>query len=218
MNKILLVIIVVIALGVILFVLAAWKTSRAGYETAAYETVSTDGAFEIRDYASLTLVEAPMGGNGSGDRSFGRLFGYISGKNSSEEKIAMTTPVFMTESADAPESSGSGSNRNMAFVMPATMAAESTPRPADATLSVRSLPPARYATFRFSGTRSAGSETEALDKLREWMKANGYPALSAPVYGYFDPPWTPGFLRRNEVMIETSAPVSPPVAPASQNQ
>lgn len=27
--------------------------------------------------------------------------------------------------------------------------------------------------------------------------------LSPPVYGYFDPPWTPGFLRRNEVMLRT---------------
>jgi len=27
--------------------------------------------------------------------------------------------------------------------------------------------------------------------------------LSPPVYGYFDPPWTPTFLRRNEVMLRT---------------
>jgi hypothetical protein len=26
--------------------------------------------------------------------------------------------------------------------------------------------------------------------------------VSSPVYGYFDPPWTPAFLRRNEVMLQ----------------
>ena len=28
-------------------------------------------------------------------------------------------------------------------------------------------------------------------------------AVPGPVYGYFDPPWTPTFLRRNEVMLRT---------------
>jgi hypothetical protein len=30
-------------------------------------------------------------------------------------------------------------------------------------------------------------------------------AMTTPVYGYFDPPWTPSFLRRNEVMLRTEA-------------
>jgi hypothetical protein len=29
--------------------------------------------------------------------------------------------------------------------------------------------------------------------------------MTAPVYAYFDPPWTPGFLRRNEVMLRTGS-------------
>jgi len=29
--------------------------------------------------------------------------------------------------------------------------------------------------------------------------------LAAPVYAYFDPPWTPTFLRRNVVMLRTDA-------------
>jgi hypothetical protein len=34
-------------------------------------------------------------------------------------------------------------------------------------------------------------------------------AMSPPVYGYFDPPWTPGFLRRNEVMLRTEGEKQP---------
>ena len=35
------------------------------------------------------------------------------------------------------------------------------------------------------------------------MEAERLSVLSPPVYGYFDPPWTPAFLRRNEVMLRT---------------
>jgi hypothetical protein len=38
-------------------------------------------------------------------------------------------------------------------------------------------------------------------RLETWVKAQGLKAQSKPVYGYFDPPWTPSFLRRNEVML-----------------
>jgi len=43
------------------------------------------------------------------DGSFMRLFRFITGKNETKQKTAMTTPVFM---------SGSGSNATMAFVLP----------------------------------------------------------------------------------------------------
>jgi hypothetical protein len=202
MNRLLLITAGITALGVILVVFAACKTSRAGYETAPYETVRKDGSFEIRDYTQLVLIEAPMGSSergSEGNESFGQLFEYITGKNSKEEKIAMTTPVFMTEEEGA---------RRMAFVMPADMVPGNTPQPADKSLSVRTVAPGRYVTYRFSGGRSAKKEGEALDTLRAWMKNEELTSASgsgAPVYGYFDPPWTPGPLRRNEVMIEISS-------------
>lgn len=55
--------------------------------------------------------------------------------------------------------------------------------------------------MRFRGGRSAKQEQKALDQLKEWMGSERIVILSPPVYGYFDPPWTPTFLRRNEVML-----------------
>ena len=46
-------------------------------------------------------------------------------------------------------------------------------------------------------------DAEALGRLREWMSAERLKEVSPPVYGCFDPPWTPCFLRRNEVMLRT---------------
>lgn len=177
--------------------LVGCQATRAGYESAPYQVVRADGKFELRNYPALTVVETPMARTGSdADGSFNRLFGFITGRNEAKQKIAMTTPVFM---------SGSDSNRTMAFVMPASMSTAQAPKPADAALTVRELPAGRFAVLRFSGRRNAKHEAEALDRLKTWMGAQGLSVLPPPVYGYFDPPWTPAFLRRNEVMLRTGA-------------
>ena len=108
----------------------------------------------------------------------------------------MTTPVFMFSD---------DTNATMAFVMPAKMKAGAVPKPSDGTVSVRELAPGEFAVLRYSGGRNAKNEAEALARLRAWMKQEGLKELSPPVYGYFDPPWTPAFLRRNEVMVRTEA-------------
>ena len=135
------------------------------------------------------------GGNRS-DGSFNRLFRFISGGNEARQKIAMTTPVFM---------SGGATNATMAFVMPAKMKTGEVPKPLDGNVTVGELAGGRFAVLRFSGGRSAKKEAESLERLRAWMKTEGLKELSPPVYGYFDPPWTPAFLRRNEVMLRTGA-------------
>ena len=173
------------------------KTSRAGYESAPYRVVRSDGKFELRDYPSLTVVETLMDRTGQGaGGGFNRLFHFITGRNEAGEKIAMTTPVFM---------SGNGSNSTMAFVMPATMKAAQVPKPSDGSLMVRELEPGRFAVLRFIGGRNLKNESETLSRLKAWINTQGLKPASTPVYGYFDPPWTPTFLRRNEVMLRIEA-------------
>ena len=186
--------ILIVAVGL---VLAGCKTTRAGYQSAPYTVVRSSGKFEVRDYPALTVVETPMTSGGSGaDGSFNRLFRFITGGNDTKQKIAMTTPVFM---------SGGGTNASMAFVMPAKLKTADVPKPKDEQLRVRELEAGRFAVLRYSGRRNADNEARSLERLREWMKAEGLKELSPPIYGYFDPPWTPGFLRRNEVMLRTGS-------------
>jgi hypothetical protein len=177
-------------------ILVGCKATRAGYESAPYQVVRASGKFAVRDYPALRVVETQMaaGSRDGGDGSFMRLFRFITGANEAKQKIVMTTPVFM---------SGSDSNATMAFVLPAKLTADAVPKPSDATVTVRELPAGRFAVLRFSGGRGAKHDAEALGRLRAWMQAEGLKELSPPVYGYFDPPWTPGFLRRNEVMLRT---------------
>ncbi|MGN6552680.1 MAG: SOUL family heme-binding protein [Verrucomicrobiota bacterium] len=180
----------------VVLLLAGFQTSRARYESAPYKVVRSDGKFELRDYPALTVVETPTAVASGSDGSFMRLFRFITGGNEAKQKIAMTTPVFM---------SGSGTNTTMAFVLPAKMKASEVPKPSDGAVTVRELAAGRFAVLRYRGGRNAKNEAESLARLKTWMESEQLSVLSPPVYGYFDPPWTPAFLRRNEVMLRTEA-------------
>jgi hypothetical protein len=188
----------VLLLVAVVVVVAGCKATRGGYESAPYKVVRRDGKFELRDYPAFTVVETPMGGGSSNgaDGSFNRLFRFITGGNESKQKIAMTTPVFM---------SGSDTNRTMAFVMPAGEKMVQVPKPTDAMVTIRQFEAGRFAVLRYSGRRTAEKEAEAERRLRSWMEAERVPAKPPPVFGYFDPPWIPAFLRRNEVMLLTAS-------------
>jgi hypothetical protein len=191
MRKMIIGALILVVLAGLVFV--GCKTSRSGYESALYQVVRTDGNFELRNYPVLAMVQTPMPQRGSGaDGSFMRLFRFISGSNEAKQKIAMTTPVFM---------SGSESNTMMAFVLPAKMKLGDVPKPADGSVQVREMTAGRFAVLRFSGGRNARNEAEALTRLIDWLAKGKLSGTGSPVYGYFDPPWTPGFLRRNEVML-----------------
>ena len=176
--------------------LAGCQAVRGGYASAPYKVVRSDGKFELRDYPALTVVETPMANPEGSDGSFMRLFRFITGANDGKQKIAMTTPVFM--------SSGS-TNLTMAFVMPAKMKTADVPKPVDGAVTVRELAAGRFAVLRYSGGRNTKREAESLERLKTWMSAEALVVTSSPVFGYFDPPWTPAFLRRNEVMLRTEA-------------
>ena len=187
-------IVTLLAMAVVL-VTAGCKTSRGDYESAPYQRLLSSGQFEVRDYPALTLVETPVTGP-QGSAGFGRLFRFITGSNEGGQKIAMTTPVFM---------GGNDGTATMAFVMPTELKPDRVPKPVDGSLSVREIQPGRFAVLLFSGGRSANREQAALAQLKTWMAAEKLSSSSPPVYGYFDPPWTPPFLRRNEVMLRLEA-------------
>lgn len=172
-------------------------TVRGGYESAPYQVLRRDGNVELRRYPALVVVETRMRGS---DDSFMRLFRFISGGNAAQQKIAMTTPVFF---------SGDEANETMAFVMPKKMSADAAPKPSDPAVSVAEIPGGEFAVLRYSGGRSARSQDEKLAELRAWLARENLKPEGTPIYGYFDPPWTPAFLRRNEVMLRLAKAPAP---------
>ena len=91
----------------------------------------------------------------------------------------------------------------MAFVMPAKMSEHDIPMPSNAEVRKTKIEQGRFAVFRFSGVRTDNLEHDSLKSLHEWCAKIGEKPVQeqTPIFGYFDPPWTPGFARRNEVML-----------------
>ena len=86
-------------LTAICFVVAffGWQlTARSAYESAEYTVVEAEKPYEVREYPELKLATTGMSTTSPGSNgSFMRLFKYISGANEQEQKVEMTTPVFM---------------------------------------------------------------------------------------------------------------------------
>jgi hypothetical protein len=183
---------IVIALALIIGV--GWKvTARTSYESAAYRVLESDGSFEIREYPDLVLVTTPMKSQGS-DGSFGRLFGYISGRNENDLKVAMTTPVFM-------EPEGRDSVGQMGFVVPENVSSQPIPNPTDKAVQIKNRNGGRFAVIRFSGRMDEESIAENEGKLRKWIVARGLSDSDGFEFAGYDPPWTPNPFRRNEILI-----------------
>jgi hypothetical protein len=173
-----------------------WKlTARGQYESAEYTVVKSDGVFEIRQYPSLMMVTTNMKLETQGDDgSFMRLFQYISGENEADQKVAMTTPVFMQSDED-------DLGGRMGFVIPRRVADAKIPEPSGSQVQIRERSGGRFAVISFSGRMNSDNCAAAEERLRYWMSSQGLLGkVDAESAGY-DPPWTPGPLRRNEVLI-----------------
>ncbi|HBJ38903.1 MAG TPA: SOUL heme-binding protein [Planctomycetaceae bacterium] len=182
--------------SVVLLGVATWTmTARAGYESAEYEVIESDGAFEIRKYPDLMLVSTRTEMDAQGrDGSFMRLFRYISGDNAANQKIAMTTPVFMEGAGEQPQIS-------MGFVMPKEVAEAGIPEPKREGVTIQKRAGGRFAVVRFPGRLDTAVSKSQEEKLRKWMTAKGFEGEAIAEAAGYDPPFTPGFLRRNEILI-----------------
>ncbi|MEM1444166.1 MAG: heme-binding protein [Verrucomicrobiota bacterium] len=168
-------------------------TSRAGYESARYKVEEKEGSFEVRIYESHEVVATSME-DGKQNGSFGKLFGYISGDNEDQQKIKMTTPVFMPATGD-------GKTQEMQFVIPQDVSEAGAPEPSKKGVKKKSMSGGKMAVIRFSGRNDAAQRKKKLAELREKLSEKNLTAVGDPIYAGYDPPWTPGPMRRNEVLI-----------------
>ncbi len=184
------------ALIIVVIAYFGWKmTSRSAYESAEYKVLESDGSFEVREYPDLVLVTTTSKLQSQGnDGSFGRLFRYISGGNENDRKVAMTTPVFM-------EPNNKETDGQMGFVIPKKIAAESVPKPSEENVQIQKRIGGRFAVLRFAGRMNEETEGNEEDKLRKWMDSRGLKGGDSIEFAGYDPPWTPGPLRRNEILI-----------------
>jgi hypothetical protein len=164
-----------------------------------YDVVKKLGNVEIRRYPKIVIAKA----SNSESDTFGLLFRFISGDNQQKEKVKMTTPVVSQEiQMTSPVLSDFSDQGYMAFVMPPKYSLETTPMPLDSRVKVEEVPPRLVAVLRFSGSWSEAHFEEKTKELLEELARAKVKTVGGIFTMLYNPPFTPSFLRRNEVAIE----------------
>lgn len=169
---------------------------RSAYEQPPHEVVGHAGPAEIRSYGPRLAVETTLD-PGTRDQAFGLLAGYIFGKNRTRgggggAKIAMTTPVEMAKA---------GPRVSMRFFLPRSLSRATAPEPADPRVRVVEVPGETLAVLRFSGSTDDARLAERKAALLRELRGSAWAPSGEPVFLGYDPPFTPPFLRRNEVAV-----------------
>jgi len=183
-------------------------------EEPKHRVLETRDGFEVRLYepqvVAETLVEGEFGGGGN--EGFRRVAGYIFGGNDGGRKIAMTAPVAqerrpgerdgMKIAMTAPVAQQkAGEGWTVAFIMPSEHTMATLPKPNDPRVILREVPARRVAAVTFSGTWGAERFDAIARELLGALDAAGFVPSGPPVYARYNPPWTPWFLRKNEVLV-----------------
>jgi hypothetical protein len=177
--------------GAAFLVLAGCTLTRAGYKSPTYTVRARFERVEFRDYQAIVLAQTPTKKEMEGrDGSFMRLFRFITKGNASAQPIPMTTPVLYR---------GEGTEEAMAFVLPATMRPSEVPAPLDAQVRIETRAAGTYATLRMRGRRSKSRE-KALSEMKSAVERFGWKLQGDPEFAFYDPPWIPGFLEKNELL------------------
>ncbi len=201
-------------LAIVVVAIGAWIIVTRNIETPDYKTVLQDGNIEIRDYPAMIAAEVRR--SGSRDKAireaFDPLANYIFARERGGDSISMTAPVTqepaekiaMTAPVTQVQQEGEWVVR---FIMPAKYTMDELPEPGgDVTLE--KIPAERRAAIRFSGSWDTELFSRKTDKLLDWLSQRGIEPTGPPTYAYYNDPFTPSFLRRNEVMVEIPADAS----------
>lgn len=182
-------------------------------EEADYKVIRKANPFEIRDYAPHIVAETVVAGSleEAGSMAFKTLFGYISGDNRSRQKVEMTAPVSQQANREQIKMTAPvgqqpiGEKWAVSFMMPASYTMETLPDPENPKVSLRQVPGRRMAVVRYTGFWSESGYLDNKLKLEAWVRENEFKVVGDPIWARYNPPFTPWFLRRNEILI--------PVAP-----
>ena len=138
-------------------------------EEANYEIIDKNDIYEIRKYSDRLAVETLTSGI---DSNFRKLFNYISGRNDTEEKIKMTTPVTQIEK---------NGNMSMQFYLPSKFNLDNVPNPSREDVKIIIIEGGYYAVLRYSGRASDGNFLKHKKILENELQKNKVSIISPPI-------------------------------------
>lgn len=200
-----------VAIGAGCLLLAGWVGwgiySTRTAESVPYERRRTIDGLEVRRYPRAVLAETTAPDQRT---AFRRLFAYISGANRDDESISMTAPVEtqrgesipMTTPVRSATAGSGGDGVRMAFYLPPEYGPETAPEPTDSSVTLVTEQPKTVAVDRFSWYAPSWRVERRTRKLRSTLDSHGIEPTGAPALLRYNDPWTPPFMRRNEIAVE----------------
>ena len=168
-------------------------------ERQEFKVLRTYEGFELREYLPCVLAEVRVSAQYStaSSSAFSSLFNYISQGNKSSQKIAMTAPVISAQKADTPEST----EWYVSFVMPSGSTIGHMPDPNDSKVSLRELEAETCVAKSFRGKATEELSRKITKELRASAAKVNIALSDETRICRFDPPFKPGFLQYNEIVI-----------------
>jgi len=164
-----------------------------------FRTLQTFSDFEIREYAPCVIAEVKVSAQYStaSSSAFAYLFKYISKGNKASQQIAMTAPVIAAQTADGTESD----DWYVSFVMPSGSTFGRLPHPNDPRVVLRDLEAETCIALSFRGKATEELSEKKVKELRAAAARENIAVSGETRICRFDPPFKPGFLQYNEIVI-----------------
>ncbi|MEY2622334.1 MAG: hypothetical protein RIT26_2154 [Pseudomonadota bacterium] len=204
-----------------------WSQNAMAIEEPAYEVLRSDAPFEIRRYPALLVAETVVEGDmdQASNQGFRRIADFIFGNNQlpgtgQASRIAMTAPVTVepqsgriamtapvTVEPDSPDANMAQATRwRIHFVMPRLYTLDTLPRPRNADVQVREIPPRYMVVHRYSWLNTASRVQQKTDETLAWAQRQSLNVIGVPQLARYDPPIMPPMFRRNEIHLEIEKP------------
>lgn len=165
-------------------------------EEISYTVEKKFNNIEIRLYSSVIVAEVVVSGeiNDAASAAFRILFNYIRGNNNNDLKIPMTAPVSLIKQKD--------DKWDVSFYLPKDMMMKKAPLPSNSMITLKQIKQQKVAVIRFSGRSKMKNLEKHTKQLKQFLTEKNIAFADNPRYAFYNPPFTPWFLRRNEVLFE----------------
>ena len=166
-------------------------------ESLGFERIDQLGEVEVRIYERhlLASIDVNSSFKDAGNAAFRPLFRYISGRNADEQEIAMTAPVIQSASRK------DDAAWTVSFVMPASLLDTGAPRPNTERVEIIERSERLIAALPYNGSWRVGLFEEHKEALIQQLERSPYSICGEVMWARHNAPFTPWFLKRNEVLI-----------------
>ena len=168
-------------------------------ERQEFRVVRSFDDFEVREYQPCVIAEVKVSADYSSasGRAFANLFNYISKGNDSSTKIAMTAPVIAAQKAEKI----TDDEWFISFVMPSGSKIGHLPHPSDSQVRLREIGLETCIALSFKGRATEEKSNQMVKQLRAAAARENIALSDETRICRFDPPFKPGFLQYNEIVI-----------------